>query len=290
MTKTEPITYVQFLDAMDNGNKIGKLLNDRQDDRPGKQLTAQKALRKYIYDLMDTEVKPDSEEKLKEDTLQDEIRLNINTTGEMSARISDSENLESMLGEIPHESYEKISRFKEISERASGDEKKVFGAFGMWQYFEDFKKDYQNFVKEGKPLREDQQERIVDLGAKGLGDILAKKYKDKGFSEKIQEDARKIAYQAAKYRYVDLQKYITPGLESAAKEHKQKYEEIAKDSKLGTVETFSKKILKRMAASDEKEEFNLAREIIYRSSDRYVPSKKEAARKIIYETSEKEAA
>lgn len=255
-----PSKYTQFLDAMSKIREINELLARGQDDRPEKQKAFKDALGNRVYREMDSEVKPEYRDDLKEETVNEVIRTSLDIAGETSANLI-SKDLETILGEMPVESFEKMSLDEQIVKRAAGDEKKVFAACGQWQYFEDFKARYQ----EGKQLSEEQQGMIFGFGAKGLGDKMAKEYKDRGFSEKIQEGMRKIAYQAAKYHYVDLKEYVIPGLEGVAKEHKENYDKIAKNK--GSVADMSKRILRRLATGDVNE-FNLARKLIYDTSKR----------------------
>jgi len=261
MTK-ETSKYIQLLDAMSKIHEIEDLLKRESDDRPEKSKLIKEKLIDRAYKEMDSDLAPFSKEELKKETVYDVLNTAIIVAGETSASLlSKSGDLEDILKETPSQSFERMSNAKEIVEKASGDEKKVFSACAQWQGFENFKKNYQD----GNKLSDEQEKTAVEYGIKGLGDKVAQKYKALGFSEKVQDSMKKIAYQAAKYHYVDINEYVVPGLEATAKEHKDKYEETAK--KYGNVADMSKKILKKLVMGN-KDEFYTARALLYQTSDR----------------------
>ena len=254
--------YQAFFDAMDELSRADKLNEQAAKDPRSK--VKDNAIDDLVKYAQERALK-DGVDKLPNDfynqDIQKYIGLRSSEANERSANIL-SGNLESIVNEIPSDKLSKLAGSKEIAERVEGEDIYVLGAYRQWKFYEGFKEKYEK----GEPISGDEEKIIGglrEIAAKSLGNKLAEKVKNEGYSKDIQNQSRALAYAAVQHGYVsDIKEDVLSGLEKLAEEHKKNYEKIAYEKT--PVEEIFRKTLKKMGSDKDIKEFELARNLVYK--------------------------
>lgn len=250
----------EFLESMEELEELSELDKAQKDSRPDRQESARKKLEEIALNALKEEgeeidFSQVKDKRLKDALIENGIRYHQSKIKKPSAELM-KDHLKDIVKGIKPESLEELALQEPIQKAAKEKDRDLLGEYAEYRQ----KKELLRLYEAGDRDLKKMQPLYADLG-----DVVAEKMKErlkaKGYKGEILEIAANIAQLAAQNGAIK-EEYVKKYGKDILKEGERKLREY-EEKKKTSVKDYMTETLEKLAESDDPEDFEVARGLLY---------------------------